>query len=628
VKSALADGLLPPAGSAAGRAAMWRAFAAAGSPESFCRAWLALLCSRIPGADAGVVAMYGSGGESAGPVPVAHWPESRTDAGLFSGVIERAVELSQGVVLPRGPRGDAGGGRFQVAYPVKVDGKLRALVAIELEAGAGGEIDLAVEELQWGGVWLETLLRRGQGKGEGAAAERVGFVLNLFASLLDQPDFDRCASVCVTELASFLECDRVSLGAIRGGKVQVAALSHCAQFDRRSNLARAIEEAMQESIDQHRPISFPAGQDEGGPALPAITQSHARLAHGFESASVRTVPLVSAGRAVGALTLERRGARTLTPAARGTVDSIAALLGPVLDLQLARERPLGEQVRGRLLQWRAILLGPSQGGLKLAVAGIAVLALVLLFGHGTFRVTAETAIEGSVHRVVAAPFNGYVSEVAVRPGDKVHAGETIARLDDRDLRLERLKALALRDERSNQVRESMANHDRAQSRIASAQLAQTQAQLSLLDEQLSRTLLTAPFDGVIVRGDLSHSLGEAVERGQVLFEVAPLESYRVVLQVDERDIAAVRAGQRGELTLAANPGERLPFTVVAVTPVNSAREGRNVFRVEARLDALPERLRPGMEGVAKIEIGRERLAWIWTRDLANWARLALWSALP
>ena len=60
----------------------------------------------------------------------------------------------------------------------------------------------------------------------------------------------------------------------------------------------------------------------------------------------------------------------------------------------------------------------------------------------------------------------------------------------------------------------------------------------------------------------------------------------------------MRAGQRGELVLASMPGVRFPLTVKSVTPVNTAKDGRNLFRVEAPLDVKPDgRLRPGMEGV-------------------------------
>ena len=162
----------------------------------------------------------------------------------------------------------------------------------------------------------------------------------------------------------------------------------------------------------------------------------------------------------------------------------------------------------------------------------------------------------------------------------------------------------------------------------SAQIVQRQVQLAVVDEQIARTLMGAPFDGLIVSGDLSQSLGAPVERGQVLFEIAPLNDYRVALQVDERDIAQVALGQSGELTVSSIPGERFGFKVTKVTPVNPAKEGRNFFRVEASLLRPGARLRPGMEGVGEIDIDERKLVWIWTHSFTDWVRLWLWSWMP
>ena len=90
----------------------------------------------------------------------------------------------------------------------------------------------------------------------------------------------------------------------------------------------------------------------------------------------------------------------------------------------------------------------------------------------------------------------------------------------------------------------------------------------------------------------------------------------------------VAPGARGSLALASMPGERLEFTVRRLTPVNVAREGRNYFRVEATMDQHSERLRPGMEGVGKIAVDQRKLLWIWTHDVVDWVRLALWKWLP
>ncbi len=170
--------------------------------------------------------------------------------------------------------------------------------------------------------------------------------------------------------------------------------------------------------------------------------------------------------------------------------------------------------------------------------------------------------------------------------------------------------------------------DRTQISILRAQIDQAAAQLGLAEEALARTEVVAPFDGIVLEGDLDRSLGSPVERGSVLFEIAPLDGYRIIVEVDGRDIADVAVGQTGRLTLAALPDEPVSLVVERITPISTARDGRNYFRVEAALEEPIAALRPGMEGVAKIDAGRRQRIWIWTHGLLDWLRLQLWSFLP
>jgi multidrug resistance efflux pump len=224
--------------------------------------------------------------------------------------------------------------------------------------------------------------------------------------------------------------------------------------------------------------------------------------------------------------------------------------------------------------------------------------------------------------------HGYILEARARAGDVVRKGDVLAALDDRDLRLERQKLLSQAAQQESERRQATAEGNRARARILEAQSGQVQAQLALVDEQIARTRLVAPFDAVVVKGDLSQSLGAAVERGNVLFELAPLDTYRVIMKVDERDIADVAVGQAGRLALASMPNEEISLEVDKITPVSVVSEGRNYFRVEAVAKGATDRLRPGMEGVGKIQVERRRLIWIWTHKLVHWLRMWVWSWWP
>ena len=204
----------------------------------------------------------------------------------------------------------------------------------------------------------------------------------------------------------------------------------------------------------------------------------------------------------------------------------------------------------------------------------------------------------------------------------------LATLQEEQLRLERSKWAGERDELRKRYRRALAQRDRAEARVLEARMAGASAQVDLLDAQLKRTKLVAPFDGVILSGDLRASLGAPVERGQVLFAIAPLDGYRIALQLDERDVGEVNTGMTGELMLAALPEQSLPLRVARVTTAAKLEGGRNVFAAEAALGRPVGDLRPGMEGVAKIVVDERKLVWIWTHRFVEWLQLALWSWRP
>jgi biotin carboxyl carrier protein len=603
----------------------WRKFGAAQNPEEFCQSWLALQCHAIGGVNDAVVVMQKPGTD--GYAPLAYWPAGQRDRAALAEVTERVLREGRGVVQPR-QGGEAASGEsqpdYQIAYPVRIDGQVRGVVGLDIAWRDAHQLQAAMRQLQWGSGWLEVLLRRHADPIE-AARLRVKLILQLVSAFLERPTLKAAAHELVTEVASQLGCDRVAFGLTQGSGVRIEAVSHNVQFDARANLLGSAAAAMMEALDQREPIVFPQDREQ----RPVVTLAHAELAQVTGAGGIVTVPLVHAGRQVGALTLERAPGYSFDAPAVELLEGLAAMLGPLVDLQQARQRSLRRHASDAAREYWAGLVGPKHAARKLWVGLLLIGGLFLAFATGDYRIAAEAKIEGEVQRALTAPFQGYVREARRRAGDTVQRGELLARLDNRDLQLEQERLTSQREQYGRQYREAMAKRDRAAARIVSSQVDQVQAQLSLIEEQLSRTEVTAPFDGVLVSGDLSQALGAPLERGQVLFEIAPLDAYRVMLLVDERDIADVTLGQRGELVLASMPNERLPFAVKKITPVSATKEGRNAFRVEAQLDAeAGRRLRPGMEGVAKVLVGDRHLAWIWTRELANWMRLKLWAWTP
>jgi RND family efflux transporter MFP subunit len=599
----------------------WRQFAQGEAPEEFCRSWLLIQSHIIGGVSDGVVVLLKPG--AAAFAPVAFYPEQPRDRAHLARISERALKEGRGVVEPVAAAAGAEP-RYQLAYPVRLEGKVQGVVGVDIQWRPEPQLQSAMRDLQWGSGWLEVLLRRHADPMEGERL-RLKLALDLVASLLEQPRFDDSATAFTTELAVRLGCDRVALGVLKGRRVRIRAVSHSPQFEQRANLMRAIEAAMEESIDQGEAVVCPPGPEKRA----VVAMAHEALLGESGAGSAATFPLLHDGRVIGALTLERAAGYRFDVPTLEMCEAIASVAGPIVELKRANETSLPAHAALAVAGLWEKLAGPGHAALKLGSVALVAAAAFLALATGAYRIAATATVEGAVQRAITAPINGYVKEASLRAGDTVTKGQRIGRFDDRDLRLERVKLLSQRDQLVRQHREAIAKRERAQAQIVDAQIAQSEAQLALVEEQLARTEMLAPFNGLIVSGDLSQKLGAPVERGQVLFEIAPLDDYRVALQVDERDIAQVAVGQRGELTVTSMPGARHAFTVTKVTPVNSAKEGSNFFRVEAALAAAQGlRLRPGMEGVGKIHVDERKLVWIWTHGLTDWVRLWIWSWLP
>jgi len=603
----------------------WEAFVNARTAEEKCRAWLDLICRRVP--DAAAAAVLAEAVESNSFVPVAVWPLASPDLGRLAPVVERVLRERVVVVQP----GPLGRDALHVAYPLMLGNRVAGLVAIEATCG-DEDIEGILREIHWGSAWLANLLGA-QELGEALQGRnRLAGVLEATAVALRHGKFQQAQFEMVNDLRQRFDCSRVALGLVRDAAVTLRAISDAASFAKNAPLAKAYKAAMEECYDAGKPLSASAEERSGEvvaeeDGLPPTRSAHRHLLAIAGARQVLSFPLMRGADCVALLTFERFSEAEFTAADLAWCDAFGALLAPIITQRLAAERHAISRARA---DWKALLarfFGPRHVLWK-AIGSAGLLLTALLLAPIDYRVTAKAVVEGEVQRVVAAPFEGFIGAAHARAGDTVTKGQALATLDDRDLLIEQERWTSERDQYDKKLREATANHDLTAMQVIGAQLHQAEAQLALITEKVERARLVSPFDGMVVSGDLSQQVGAPVEAGKKLFEVAPLQSYRVILQVDEREIRHVQLDQPGRLVITGIAGEPMPFRVSKVTPVATAQEGRNYFRAEASLAEASPRLRPGMEGVGKIEVGSRSLWWIATHSFTDWLVLQLWTWMP
>ena len=455
---------------------------------------------------------------------------------------------------------------------------------------------------------------------KGLALQRLRKAMDTLSAVNRHRRFGSTTMALCNELASQWQCERGSLGVLKGRYVQVKAISHTDDFSRKMQIVQDIESAMEECLDQDCEVIYPSVAD-----AMYVSRSAAELSKRHGPMCLVSFPLRRDEKVQGVVTLERPSDRKFK------LDEIEAIRLS-LELCTARllalreeDRWIGAKVAASVRQVLAAIVGPKHTWAKIATILISAAILFLILAKGNYRAEASFVLEGTERQVVPAPFEGYIKTVDVEVGDVIRANDTVlAELDTVELRLQLAAAKAEKAGHLKQSAAAMRDGETAQAQIAQANAKKVQAQMDLYLYMIEQAQIVSPLTGTLVEGDLKRQIGAPVKTGDVLFEVTPLDSLRAVLHVKEDQIVDVQVGQAGRLATASYPGQRIRFEVEQISPMAEVVNQENIFKVRAHLLETPPWMRPGMEGVAKIDLGHRSYAWMWTRKIVNWVRMKLW----
>lgn len=582
--------------------------------KKFSQQWLEIVCSMLPDVKSAIFMMPDK--KSKQLRPLAKWPENLKKISGYAPVVKYALKKRQQICFAKAIT--TGQQSFDLfALPVFIQSKLLGVLVVNIKHQPVSRHKAIFNSLKRSIKWLR-LATPSQTQSD----DFYSRVVALMASCFEQSGYQQGLLSMVTELTRTFNCERVAFAEYRGHHSHLAALSNSAGFDDRSNLIQKISAAMDEAIEQDNAIIYP------DPNSKLIQRAHLELARKFGTGSICTLPLLHNNKIFGAISLLRSEQNPFDNETLELCQQTFSLITPYLALQHEQEKNLFFKAGTAIKKQLQTIFGLRHLKLKLIAITASLLIIMSSLIEGDFRVSADAVLEGKIQRVVAAPFSGYLLSAAVRAGDIVHQGDVMASLNDSDIQLQMTKLKGELQKARREYREAQSTRDLVKVRVINAQINQARAEIELTRQQLERINLSAPFDGVIIEGDLTQSLGSPVERGDTLFKIAPLEGYRIILKVDERQISYIKQQQTGTLVLPSLSEHDFPLIIEKITVAAKADDGANIFRVEASLNDSTDLLRPGMQGVGKINVGRARLIWIWTHEITEWLRLWFWSWLP
>jgi hypothetical protein len=444
-------------------------------------------------------------------------------------------------------------------------------------------------------------------------------VLDLASLLNSQRRFLAMAMTLCNELASRHQCDRVSLGWLKGEYVRLRAISNSEKFEKRMESVQLLEAAMEESLDQDEAIVWPPAADQR-----LVTRDHDKFSSTQNVKHLCTLPLRLEGESVAALLCERNS----TPFTEVEVRLLSlcgeAALRRLADLE-RDDRWFGARWLASAKSRAARLLGPRHTGAKLAAILSLGLFVWLLFGTIQHRIDAPFALRTEQAAFVTAPFNSFLNEVKAEPGTVVKKGDVLASLDTRDLVAEEGGVLADRDAFLLEAQKAKVAEKLADMGIANAKAAQASARLEIIRLRRAQSSIVAPFDGVVIEGELKKRIGAPMRQGDVLFRIARTDTFYVECNIAEGDVRELRAGGTGEIAFASNPRLKFPIRIRQLDPAAETRETGNIVVARCAVEGVPgEWWRPGMSGVAQLDVGSRSPGWVLTRRTADYLRLKLW----
>lgn len=444
-------------------------------------------------------------------------------------------------------------------------------------------------------------------------------ILTLSLKVNEHNRFIAAAMTICNELASRFTCDLVSLGWYSKSYIRIKALSHTNHFEKKMEAIQQLELAMEESVDQDTEIVYPAPKDNS-----YVTRDHHVYTSNQGTLFMASLPLRKSNRIIGVCSLER--------CTTSFTDSEVKQIRIALDQITTRISELKHHDRwfgARLVDWllskAALLIGYEHIWAKLAAISGAIFFLFAAFVPINYRVSATMILKTDDIAYITAPFDGYIDSVYIRPGDLVSEIKTILTLDKNDLLLEEAGLLAEKNREQREIEKARAAVELADMGIAQARLNEVTAKLAITRYKLQQASIPAPFDGIIVEGDLREKIGSPVKQGDILFKIGRIANVYSEIKVPESEIQYILTNSSGQIALASRPHEKFDIKVTIIEPSAVSTQNDNVFLARSIItDTVPQWFRPGMTGIAKINAGQRTLLWIISHQTIDFLRLKLW----
>lgn len=438
-------------------------------------------------------------------------------------------------------------------------------------------------------------------------------------------DLNRVLPTVVNTTEAVIARDRASIALLDSGMLKIRAVSEKVAVESNEAEVLGLTDVLAALLRLKREIRVSADALEAGDEIPD-REVFAKHFEAGEMQSLLALPLQDEEGLMGFLLLESRdpdGFRVRSDAEfLGIVGGMVSVA--IRNADLYRRVPmvgfLGPIALSRR-RWSAMT--PRRRAIIATAASAAFILLVLI--PWPREVAGPAMVRPAEVLAVTVPSSGVVRQIYVRGGEPVEEGALVAIVRNRDADAMLASAEAGYAIAEQKAAEATARRDAAETKRWSLAARNAAAELDYARSTERDLRLTARVSGVIVTPRVEERVGEHLDQGDPLCEIARLDPVHVEVRLGEGDVGAIREGSRARLKVLAYPDRQFVGRVIRIAPRGESEPGKSAtFIISVEYSNKRLELLSGMTGRAKIRAGWSPWLWNALRPVVRALRMNFW----
>lgn len=442
-------------------------------------------------------------------------------------------------------------------------------------------------------------------------------VLEVFNIIIHKDNYELALLTLVNELSFRFNCSQVSIGWLEVNTIVTKAISSIETFEKNSDTIDLLESLFEEVASQEEMLIYP-NSDESL----ALYESERYFKHRNIN-QVVSIPIFFKTKLCGVVVLEMIDSE-ISGQDIDIVNLCVNQLSPwIMSLQQEQE-PFYKRISRKFVSFTEETLSIRYTGIKFIIALLLFVLLSSLVIKIDYKVDGTASLETDFVTYLSAPYDGVIDNVKVKEGDDVLKDDLLLTLDMNELKLKENESRANVIRYNQEAEKARATGSLADMKIALSKKDEAEVSLSRVEYYISQSNIKAPYDGIVVEGDHTKLLGSPVNKGDVMLKIAKLGSMFLKIKIKEEDIDSITSS--GKFIFLSRPSISYNITIDKIIPVAEVDKSEgNVFVVKAFINEKEEFWwRPGMSGIAKIDVGEKTIFWIATHKIVDFFRIYVW----